>query len=173
MSLSNSGTPNVRRSGQGPEDGADVTSGYNTGGEEDKSGVGSARERRKEEEAAREKLKEELLRQFEAGQLKSENEAHSLVSPSAGEIQKLLRDYKLDGEREAQPRQIPTIEEQRDKTVNTRRSLIPAPPSWAPAPQAPLPDLSRPPPGYLRPVQAICLCLSTSHSHCIATRTPS
>ena len=92
--MSNYGTP-AGRSGQGPEDRADVTSGYNTGGEEDKSGmVGSARERRKKEEAAREKLKEELLRQFEAGQLKSEKEAHSLVSPSAGEIQKLLRELK-------------------------------------------------------------------------------
>jgi hypothetical protein len=152
--MSNSGTPAGRSGGQGAEDRADVTSGYNTGGEEDKSGVGStARERRKKEEAAREKLKEELLRQFEAGQLKAEKDVpHSQASPSAGEIQKLLRDYKLDGVREAQPRQIPTIEEQRDKTVSTRRSIPPPPRHPAPVP---LPDVSRPPPGYLRPVQAM------------------
>ena len=48
-----------------------ITSGVYQGGDEDKAGVGVAKKRRKKEEVAREKLKEELLRQFEAGQLKA------------------------------------------------------------------------------------------------------
>ena len=150
--MSNPGTPSGVRSGQGPDDRADVTSGYNSGGEEDKAGVAAARERRKKEEAAREKLKEVLLRQFEAGQLKAEVSlgSHQASPVSGAEIQKLLREYKAESGRETQPRQIPTIEEQREKMVTTRR-IIP------PTRQAvPLPDLSRPPPGFLRPpVQAV------------------
>ena len=150
--MSNPGTPSGVRSGQGPEDRADVTSGYNSGGEEDKAGVAAARERRKKEEAAREKLKEVLLRQFEAGQLKAEVSlgSHQASPVSGAEIQKLLREYKAESGRETQPRQIPTIEEQREKMVTTRRII----PQTRQA--VPLPDLSRPPPGFLRPpVQAV------------------
>ena len=51
--MSNSGTPSAVHSGQGPEDRADATSGYNSGGEDDKAGVVAAREMRKKEETAR------------------------------------------------------------------------------------------------------------------------
>merc|ERR1719233_2491530 len=99
--------------------------------------VGAARERRRKEEGAREKLKEELLRQFEAGQLKVEGNlpSHATSSAPSGN----------------QPRFIPTIEEQRDQL-----QLIPLrhPPTTRPS--VPLPDLSRPPPGFSRPhVQAL------------------
>ena len=139
--MSSSNIPATLRSGQGPgtEKKGDVTSGYNSGDEEDRlDAVGAARERRRKEEAAREKLKEELLRQFEAGQLKVDGNLSSQATCSV-----LSQD---------QPRFIPTIEEQRDKLVSVRHP--------ATRPTVPLPDLSRPPPSFSRPhVQALSVPL--------------
>ena len=99
------------------------SSGYNTGGLTSSSalspGPGSGgHSKEKMELDAQEKLKEELLRQYEAlnpGMVA----AHS--SQSA-------------------PRQIPTIEENRASSVK-RVQVVARPPSY-------FPDVSRPPPGY-------------------------
>ena len=124
----------------------DASSKYQGGGEDkDKSDVCTSEERRREL-STREKLKEELLRQYEAGQLKNENELRSETDTKGADIQSLLSDYKWDGERTPQPRQIPTIEEQRERAAYARRSVVPV------RQTVPLPDLSRPPPGYVCPV---------------------
>ena len=135
--MSRLNTPATCRSGQGPgtEKKGDVTSGYNSGEEDRSDAMGAARERRRKEEAAREKLKEELLRQFEAGQLKVDG---NLSNPAVSSVPS-----------PSQPRLIPTIEEQRNKLLPVRL------PSTT-MPSVPLPDLSRPPPGFSRPhVQAL------------------
>ena len=138
--MSSLNTPATYRSGQGPgtekKGQGDVTSGYNSGEEDRSDPVGAARERRRKEEAAREKLKEELLRQFEAGQLKVDGNFPSHATSSVPSL--------------SQPKFIPTIEEQRDKFGPVRHLPTAARPS------VPLPDLSRPPPGFSRPqVQAL------------------
>ena len=90
-----------------------------TGREEDKAGDGAARKRRWKEGAAREKLKEELLRQFEAGQLKAVDVPGQPSPSNAGEIQKLLSDYKAEKARgKAQLRQIPTKEDSSEVSVS-------------------------------------------------------
>ena len=78
--------------------------------------AGKDENEKKLDDDSREKLKVELLRQFEAGQLKTEENmrGRSHAGPSALDIQTLLSDYKMVGERASQPRQIPTIEEQRE-----------------------------------------------------------
>ena len=91
----------------------------------------------------REKLKEELLRQYEAGQLKA--------SVSGGHHGGHHGPTILSGNSN-RPRQIPTIEEYRQnaaiagvvqfrKPVAISASLIPT--------SVHFPDLSRPPPGYI------------------------
>jgi len=145
-------TPSAVRSGQGPEEKVDDTSGYHSGGDEDKIGGSSAKERRMEELAAREKLKEELLRQYEAGQLKPDKDPNCQPGPTTGDVQKLLREYKMDGER--QPRQIPTIEEQRGERAAFVRRSVAVPRQIVSVPR-PLPDLSRPPPGYVYPIRTV------------------
>ena len=150
--MSSANAPDAVKSGQGPEEKVDASSGYHSGGEDDKTAASSAKERRKEELAAREKLKEELLRQYEAGQLKADKDPNCQTGPTTGDVQKLLREYKIDGER--QPRQIPTIEEQRgDRAAYVRRSV--AVPRQAVSVPRSLPDLSRPPPGYVYPIRTV------------------
>ena len=109
--MSRSKSPPTVRKGQKPVGGPRRDSSETTT-KQDNPEVSIAKERRRVEElASREKLKEELLRQYEAGQLKaSKEEVSSKDVPTAGEIQKLLSDYKMDGEKQQpQPRQIPTI----------------------------------------------------------------
>ena len=90
-----------------------------TGREEDKAGDGAARKRRWKEGVAREKLKEELLRQFEAGQWKAVDVPGQPSPSNAGEIQKLLSDYKAEKARgKAQLRQIPTKEDSSEVSVS-------------------------------------------------------
>jgi len=112
--------------------------------------AGKDENEKKLDDDSREKLKEELLRQFEAGQLKTEQKVRGRnhAGPSALDIQTLLSDYKMLGERAPQPRQIPTIEEQREKAALANKHVL-----LSSRPSAPLPDLSRPPPGYVCPVQ--------------------
>lgn len=87
----------------------------------------------------REKLKEELLRQYEAGQLK-ECVPGSLLSSNNNV-----------------PKQIPTIEEHRQANssalrrslaVSLTRSSVVTPATASVLPPLQLPDVSRPPPGY-------------------------
>ena len=89
--------------------------------------------RDKLEELKKEELKEELLRQYEAGQLKPAT-ANATLSLN-------------------QPRQIPTIEEHRaNSTAVVRRTASVTRPVTVSAPSSVyLPDLSRPPPGYNYP----------------------
>ena len=99
----------------------------------------------------REKLKEELLRQFEAGQLKTAS--HTILSGT----------YDVRNQPLLQPRarQIPTIEEHRAANANPSQVLrrtTSLPRSAAsltiqPGGSLYLPDLSRPPPGYTYPQQ--------------------
>ena len=110
------------------QDTAGRSSGYKTcpGPASSTPRTGQEGEKDKGEMEAREKLKEELLRQYEAGQL----------GPPQHQSARLT----------SVPRQIPTIEENR-ATVKRMSTLAVhrAPPS-----AAYLPDLTRPPPGYCR-----------------------
>ena len=76
------------------------------------------RERRVEERVAREKLKEDLLRQYEMGQLKTD----TVSSISSEDIKYLLKKLEADIETERQhkPQQIPTIADLRNKTSTSR-----------------------------------------------------
>ena len=100
------------------------SSGYNTGGLTSSSAVstgpgsGGHHTKEKMELDAREKLKEELLRQYEA------------LNPGVVAARSS----------QSAPRQIPTIEENRASSVQ-RVSVVARPPSY-------YPDVSRPPPGY-------------------------
>ena len=96
------------------------SSGYNTGGLASSSAV-SPRGHTKEkmELDAREKLKEELLRQYEA------------LNPGAVAAHSS----------QSAPRQIPTIEDARASSVKRIQVVAARPPSY-------FPDVSRPPPGY-------------------------
>ena len=100
----------------------------------------------------REKLKDGLLRQFEAGQLKTSS--HTILSGTYDDVrnQPLLQ---------PRARQIPTIEEHRAANANPSQVLrrtTSSPRSAAsltiqPGGSLYLPDLSRPPPGYTYPQQ--------------------
>ena len=103
------------------------SSGYNTGGLTSSSAAvspgpasGGHNSKGKMELEAREKLKEELLRQYEA------------LNPGPGVVG--------SHSQPAAPRQIPTIEENRASSVK-RVQVVARTPSY-------FPDLSRPPPGY-------------------------
>ena len=87
----------------------------------------------------REKLKEELLRQYEAGQLKTQMCSLGAMSSTVPTL--------LSGNTN-HPRQIPTIEEHRAASTSTmvRRTTVSLPRPLH------LPDLSRPPPGYNFPL---------------------
>ena len=86
--------------------------------------TGQEGEKEKVEMEAREKLKEELLRQYEAGQLGPPHQSGRLTSV---------------------PRQIPTIEENRAHVARMSSLTV-----SRPTPSSYLPDLTRPPPGYCR-----------------------
>ena len=65
-------------------------------------GAGKDENEKKLDDDSREKLKEELLRQFEAGQLKTEENmrGRSHAGPSALDIQTLHNDYKMLAKKE-------------------------------------------------------------------------
>ena len=96
----------------------------------------------------REKLKEELLRQYEAGHLKTQMCSLGAVSSTVPTL--------LSGNTN-HPRQIPTIEEHRAASTSTmvRRTVSLTRPLH-------LPDVSRPPPGYNFPLAAVTQPVPTS-----------
>merc|ERR1719495_1308119 len=120
MSITTASSGNSQDTGY--KTGPGLTSSTPRTGQEGESGQG---EKEKVEMEAREKLKEELLRQYEAGQL----------GPPHHQSARLT----------SVPRQIPTIEENRAhvKRMSTLTVSRPTPSSY-------LPDLTRPPPGYCR-----------------------
>ena len=115
-----------------------TSSGYRTQ-EELETGAGVSMSRKLGEMSDREKLKEELLRQYEAGQLKSSiSSGPTILSGTTNH-----------------PRQIPTIEEYRQTSVHFRRPVasvasvaLSRPVSTQIPASLHFPDISRPPPGY-------------------------
>ena len=118
MSLTHDVSMRTVSSGNSQDTGGS-SSGYKTGG--------LTQSNNKLELEAREKLKEELLRQYEAGKL----------NPAGG---------VLPTPKSSVPRQIPTIEENR-ASVRRMPAVTAVTAVSRPAPRY-LPDLSRPPPGY-------------------------
>ena len=129
---------------EGDQGGGAIDVVYVSDGEESRRSAVTSRNKRETESVARERLKEELLRQYEAGQIETPEQGRGSV----------VSCHREESDVTSRARHIPTIQEQRDKFAFYKRRNYMSP-SLSYARAVSLPDVSRPPPGYIRPVQTV------------------